>query len=321
VDNKKLRFDGWMLDAESGDLERAGTRTRLPEQPTLVLKELIRHAGHVVTREHLIGVLWPEGVVDFDTGLNTAIRKLRSALGDVAETPRYIETLPRRGYRFIAALDADPDEAAAERSAAMPGPTGAAGTQPSASPEVAAAEPGRRHGTGLLPWLSIGGALLAAAAAALWFTLGTDHAARNPLADVTLTRLTDWSGTEQAALVLVGFTRALDQHQTRALLHPIKDDCGTVRRNVEIANHEVCGQIGQLVLGSSLRVQCPKILAIDPAAKKHQCSGVARECNPTRAECQDETRHVVRSAVGSGGSQRKSGSHLCAGIDEILAVR
>jgi len=201
VDNKKLRFDGWMLDAESGDLERAGTRTRLPEQPTLVLKELIRHAGHVVTREHLIGVLWPQGVVDFDTGLNTAIRKLRSALGDVAETPRYIETLPRRGYRFIAALDADPDEAAAERSAAMPDPTGAAGTQPSASPEVAAAEPGRRRGTGLLPWLSVGSALLAAAAAALWFTLGTDHAARNPLANVTLTRLTDWSGTEQAAAI------------------------------------------------------------------------------------------------------------------------
>ena len=106
--NKKLRFDGWVLDPESGDLERAGTRIRLQEQPTLVLKELMAHAGEVVTREHLIGLLWPKGVVDFDTSLNTAIRKLRSALGDVAETPRYIETLPRRGYRFISPVSVVP---------------------------------------------------------------------------------------------------------------------------------------------------------------------------------------------------------------------
>jgi TolB-like protein/DNA-binding winged helix-turn-helix (wHTH) protein/Tfp pilus assembly protein PilF len=97
------------LDPESGDLERAGVRTRLQEQPVLLLKELIAHAGEVVTREHLIGILWPKGVVDFDTGLNTAVRKLRNALGDIADTPRYIETLPRRGYRFIGTLDADPE--------------------------------------------------------------------------------------------------------------------------------------------------------------------------------------------------------------------
>ncbi len=69
---------------------------------------LIGARGGVVTREQLIAQLWPKGVVDFDTGLNTAIRKLRASLGDTADTPRYIETLPRRGYRFIAALDADP---------------------------------------------------------------------------------------------------------------------------------------------------------------------------------------------------------------------
>jgi DNA-binding winged helix-turn-helix (wHTH) protein len=102
VSNRKLRFDGWVLDPESGDLEHAGTRIRLQEQPVQVLQELIAHAGSVVTREQLIALLWPKGVVDFDTGLNTVIRKLRSALGDTSETPRYIETLPRRGYRFIA---------------------------------------------------------------------------------------------------------------------------------------------------------------------------------------------------------------------------
>ena len=105
MSSRKLRFDGWVLDPESGDLERAGTRVRLQDQPVQVLRELIAHAGSVVTREQLIALVWPKGVVDFDTGLNTVIRKLRSALGDTSETPRYIETLPRRGYRFIGVLD------------------------------------------------------------------------------------------------------------------------------------------------------------------------------------------------------------------------
>jgi TolB-like protein/DNA-binding winged helix-turn-helix (wHTH) protein len=122
VSSRKLRFDGWVLDPESGDLERAGTRIRLPEQPVQVLVELITHAGSVVPREQLIARLWPKGVVDFDTGLNTVMRKLRGALGDTSETPRYIETLPRRGYRFIGALDPDP-EAASGASAAVPGST------------------------------------------------------------------------------------------------------------------------------------------------------------------------------------------------------
>jgi len=102
--SRKLRFDGWVLDPESGDLEREGARMRLQEQPARVLQELVANAGSLVTRERLIALLWPKGVVDFDTSLNTAIRKLRSALGDMAETPRYIETLPRRGYRFVVSV-------------------------------------------------------------------------------------------------------------------------------------------------------------------------------------------------------------------------
>jgi TolB-like protein/DNA-binding winged helix-turn-helix (wHTH) protein/Flp pilus assembly protein TadD len=107
-----IAFDGWVLDPESGDLERAGSRIRLQEQPLLVLMELIAARGGLVPREQLIAKLWPKGVVDFDTGLNTVIRKLRVALGDTADTPRYIETLPRRGYRFIGTVDAHTDAAA-----------------------------------------------------------------------------------------------------------------------------------------------------------------------------------------------------------------
>jgi TolB-like protein/DNA-binding winged helix-turn-helix (wHTH) protein/tetratricopeptide (TPR) repeat protein len=134
VSSRKLRFDGWVLDPESGDLERGRTRIRLQDQPVQVLLELITHAGSVVSREQLIARLWPKGVVDFDTGLNTVIRKLRGALEDTSETPRYIETLPRRGYRFIGALDPEP-ETTAGASAAVPGST-PSGTSPGHTPPL-----------------------------------------------------------------------------------------------------------------------------------------------------------------------------------------
>jgi TolB-like protein/DNA-binding winged helix-turn-helix (wHTH) protein/tetratricopeptide (TPR) repeat protein len=139
VSSRKLRFDGWVLDPESGDLEREGARIRLQEQPARVLQELIAHAGSVVTREQLIALLWPKGVVDFDTSLNTVIRKLRSALGDVAETPRYIETLPRRGYRFIGALD--PDSGAALSASPAPVAVSAPGVPPGPAPGAGLAAP------------------------------------------------------------------------------------------------------------------------------------------------------------------------------------
>src|SRR5258708_23526507 len=90
--------------------------------------ELLDSRGGVVTREQLIAKLWPKGIVDFDTGLNTAIRKLRVALGDTADTPRYIETLPRRGYRFIAAVE--PDPAREPEPEAQPQPESAASLRP-----------------------------------------------------------------------------------------------------------------------------------------------------------------------------------------------
>jgi DNA-binding winged helix-turn-helix (wHTH) protein/TolB-like protein/Tfp pilus assembly protein PilF len=104
-EGQTIHFDGWTLHRPLGELARDGRRIRLQDQPFQVLDELITHPGELVTREQLIARLWPRVVVDFDTGLNTAVRKLRVALGDVAETPRYIETVPRRGYRFIATID------------------------------------------------------------------------------------------------------------------------------------------------------------------------------------------------------------------------
>src|SRR5262245_8267328 len=96
-----LQFDGWTVNRVSGEISREGRSSRLPQQPLRILVELVDHAGEVVTREQLVKVLWPQGIVDFDNGLNVAVRKLRVALDDVGDTPRYIETLPRVGYRFI----------------------------------------------------------------------------------------------------------------------------------------------------------------------------------------------------------------------------
>ena len=96
-----MEFDGWKVDRVSGEISRGDRAARLPQQPLRILIELFDHAGAVVTRDQLVKALWPAGIVDFDNGLNVAMRKLRVALDDVGDTPRYIETLPRVGYRFV----------------------------------------------------------------------------------------------------------------------------------------------------------------------------------------------------------------------------
>jgi DNA-binding winged helix-turn-helix (wHTH) protein len=100
------RFDGFELDMAAHELRRQGTRIRLQEQPFQILSLLLERAGQVVTREELRRKVWPSSVyVDFDHGLNNAIARLRDALGDDREAPRYIETLPRIGYRFVCQVD------------------------------------------------------------------------------------------------------------------------------------------------------------------------------------------------------------------------
>jgi len=97
----EMAFDGWKVDRVSGEISRGDRAARLAQQPLRILIELFDHAGTVVTRDQLVKALWPAGIVDFDNGLNVAMRKLRVALDDVGDTPRYIETLPRVGYRFV----------------------------------------------------------------------------------------------------------------------------------------------------------------------------------------------------------------------------
>src|SRR5437764_10442714 len=103
-----VRFGAFELDQDAGELRKQGTRMKLQEQPLQMLQVLLQRPGEVVTREELQQKIWPSDTfVDFDHGINNAIKRLREALGDAAETPHYIETLPRRGYRFIGKIECE----------------------------------------------------------------------------------------------------------------------------------------------------------------------------------------------------------------------
>ena len=104
--SRPVHFGTFDVDLHAGELRRNGSKVRLQEQPFKVLTVLLEHPGLVVTREELQKRLWPaDTFVDFDHGLNAAIRRLRDALGDSAENPRFVETVARRGYRFVAPVN------------------------------------------------------------------------------------------------------------------------------------------------------------------------------------------------------------------------
>src|SRR5438309_11336841 len=115
-----LRFGVFEVDVRAGELRKQGVRFKLQEQPFHVLTVLLQRPGEVVTREELRSENWSaDTFVDFDNSLNTAINKLREALGDSADNPRFIETLPRRGYRFITPVTSEDREASATGAAAV----------------------------------------------------------------------------------------------------------------------------------------------------------------------------------------------------------
>jgi cholera toxin transcriptional activator len=140
---KLYRFGPFEADEKTGELHKQGRRLAVQGQPLQVLLMLLSRPGQLVTRTEIQQALWPDGTfVDFDHGLNTAINKIREALGDSAANPQFVETLAKRGYRFIAhvevTVEAKGQEQAASASiAAKPGSP----TQPGA-PTIAASDPG-----------------------------------------------------------------------------------------------------------------------------------------------------------------------------------
>src|SRR3954451_19414755 len=159
-----IRFGTYEVDPSAGELRKSGRLIKLQDQPFRLLVILLDNHGKVVSRDELRQRLWGKTHVDFEEGLNTAIRKLREALGDSAASPRFIETLPRRGYRFIAPAAMNADE--------PPAP------EPPAAP--------RRAPVGRV--LGALSALLAVAIPLGWFSLHRERPALTPSPPVQLTR-------------------------------------------------------------------------------------------------------------------------------------
>jgi DNA-binding winged helix-turn-helix (wHTH) protein len=128
--SRRLRTGLFEIDLASGEVYKEGRKVSLQEQPFRVLAVLLERPGEIVTREELQSRLWPaDTYVGFDEGKNTAIRKLRVAFGDSVENPRFFQTIPRRGYRFIApvheVVDSLQTENAADSSTSPPQPSSA----------------------------------------------------------------------------------------------------------------------------------------------------------------------------------------------------
>src|ERR671918_1378407 len=112
---RPLRFGSFELDRHSRELRKGASRVRLQEQPFEILGMMLERPGRVVTSDELRQRLWPDGTfVDFEHSLNAAVKRLRAALGDDADNPRFVETLPRRGYRFIGAPGAEGNDKGCE---------------------------------------------------------------------------------------------------------------------------------------------------------------------------------------------------------------
>src|ERR1700680_5009708 len=153
---RPIGFGVFEVDVHTGELRKQGLRIKLRDQPFQILLLLLAHPGEIVSRDELQKQLWPaDTFVDFDRGLNKAVNHLRDALGDSAESPRFIETLPKRGYRFIAPVDAGhpnghPPEPPLETRLALADQTER--LPPAPPPRASGATPGlkRRH-TSALP--------------------------------------------------------------------------------------------------------------------------------------------------------------------------
>ena len=189
-----FRFGVFELDARSGDLRRHGQKIRLPHQSFQILLLLLSRPGDVVTRDELHQALWTsETFVDFDVGLNSAIRKLREALEDEAGHPTFIETLPRRGYRFIAQVSAP---AAIEPVAPQPAPVGE-----TALPLAPIPMPRRRV---RVAWIVGAAALMAAVAVGLLYL--RSRQAANPVNPLPIARAGRAADPAAHAVYLKGMT-------------------------------------------------------------------------------------------------------------------
>ena len=202
-----IRFGVFELDPRSGELRRHGLKVRLPPQSFQILRLLLTRPGEVVTRDELRQALWTSDTfVDFDLGLNSAIRKLREALDDSAEHPRFVETLPRRGYRFIAPVEPPAVEHAKEEADAAPQPI-------TTAPAPVNRWPGFRSRTG---WMAAGLllAIVASGVIYLWggFSALRAGSAAAPIRSLAVLPFENLTGDDTQGYFVDGVTEALTTH-------------------------------------------------------------------------------------------------------------
>lgn len=179
--SRKIRFDLYEADLEAGELTKNGDKVKLSGQPFQVLAVLLERPGRVVGREELQKRLWPDTFVDADHNLNTAINKIREVLGDSSSNPRFVETLPRRGYRFIAPIE----EAGDERHAPLAEEIRSEVRPPSAQKRFP-------------PWAYLGVAITIISTLTSYFVYRADHAAKSNENRI-LTRVTFATGLQIGA--------------------------------------------------------------------------------------------------------------------------
>src|SRR5262245_46689962 len=170
-------FGAFQVDTRSHELRRSGVRIKIQDQPFLILVKLLERPGQLVTREELRSALWKDDTfVDFDTGLNTAVKRLRDVLGDSAESPAFIETLPKLGYRFVAPVQVSPPA--------------------SPSTPASAQRESPHSGNKLLwrRWFAVTGLLLVAATATILYLRSRSSAASTGVEVVPLTGIDEMEG-------------------------------------------------------------------------------------------------------------------------------
>ncbi len=188
-----LRFDLYEVDLESGELRKDGRRARLQAQPMQLLTLLLQNPGKLVTREEVRRELWPtDTFVDFDRSLATAVNKIREALGDSAENPKFVETLPKRGYRFIGKLAPEPSLEFPAYSADVPARTGVSTSDTNEGIRILPSSRSLNWRTAAA-W-TLAGVILTAAAVLFWLT--RDHSI-DPTA-WTVTQFTSFPGLEES---------------------------------------------------------------------------------------------------------------------------
>jgi TolB-like protein/DNA-binding winged helix-turn-helix (wHTH) protein len=230
----KIRFGVFEVDLRAGELRKQGVRIKLQDQPLQILQILLEHPGELVTREAIQKRIWPSDTfVDFDHGLYNAIKRLREALGDTAETPRYIETLPKRGYRFIGSLNGHAKIGAATTS----------------NPHRHESE---RANPSLLSWLAIGAGVLLAGATTVFaldvggirsrFFTGPSPATIHSLAVIPLENL---SGNANQEYFADGMTDALITELSQINSLKVISRTSTIRyKKTEKALPQVARELG-----------------------------------------------------------------------------